>query len=410
MKNKIFLAIMLLGLLFTFVKADNVVSTIQSTIQSQDTERSTLNNAAYWSEHWYVPLWGWYYRISYGSPTTINQTLANNEKQWNDALKNLKDKLSKEAANGTVNATIYVVVVKEVNSHITENLEHKSDVEQNNENQNEEQNNENQNITNTEVLEAIQNTNETFNEIILQANELNNTNVSLNAVEDWLTKARDSLNSAVQYYDNQTYEAAFTQAKRSKKYAEKAKEYLNELQSISSDEEKISEIENNGERWNKQNNKNNEEHKNKENKEYNTNESNNENNKDLNNTNESNYNEDNNTNDSNYTDNNQDNSGDDVTGTVTLGPICPAVSKDNEDKCKNKPYAANLTAYDDTSTQILNFTSDEEGKFSIQLPSGKYYIQNTLGNSPYPKCTTEKFDVETTKTIELKITCDTGIR
>ena len=99
-----------------------------------------------------------------------------------------------------------------------------------------------------------------------------------------------------------------------------------------------------------------------------------------------------------------------VTGIVSLGPTCP-VMRIGDPACNDKLFNTSLSVYDfNTKLGVIDFSSDLNGKFSIQLLQGDYYIGNLVGAGVYPRCSSQNFKLETGKTVNVNVTCDTGIR
>jgi len=99
-----------------------------------------------------------------------------------------------------------------------------------------------------------------------------------------------------------------------------------------------------------------------------------------------------------------------VRGSVLLGPQCPVV-REGED-CPDKPYATTLVVTKtDQSKVIKEFKSDENGKFSVQVPPGEYSIRSATVANVHPYCSSrENIIVSSNAYTETVVYCDTGIR
>ena len=96
-----------------------------------------------------------------------------------------------------------------------------------------------------------------------------------------------------------------------------------------------------------------------------------------------------------------------VSGTITYGPTYPGPCRVGMD-CTDKPY--NGTGYiklEDGSTIVQGFNADSEGKFSISIKQGSYFLE--VGQRFIGVCG-KNFVVEKDKTTNLSISCDTGMR
>jgi hypothetical protein len=64
-----------------------------------------------------------------------------------------------------------------------------------------------------------------------------------------------------------------------------------------------------------------------------------------------------------------------LAGEVLIGPTCPVVRLDRLDQCQDRPYAATLSIQTSDSTQeVTQVTTDDQGHFSVELDPGTYVI------------------------------------
>lgn len=101
-----------------------------------------------------------------------------------------------------------------------------------------------------------------------------------------------------------------------------------------------------------------------------------------------------------------------IVGKVELGPVCPVERNPPDPKCAPQPHAATfiLLTADQTKT-VKTFSSNAEGKFTVDVPAGKYVIQPTSNPSPFPHCSaSEILIVPVNDSVEVTLYCDTGIR
>ncbi len=103
-----------------------------------------------------------------------------------------------------------------------------------------------------------------------------------------------------------------------------------------------------------------------------------------------------------------------LSGTMTIGPICPVENIDNPCRPTAEMFAANkINVYiADRITLFTTITPNSDGKFSITLPAGDYHLSmanqasRVGGVSGLPDMITIQKDTTTTITIQV----DTGIR
>jgi hypothetical protein len=99
-----------------------------------------------------------------------------------------------------------------------------------------------------------------------------------------------------------------------------------------------------------------------------------------------------------------------IRGNVILGPRCPVV-REGERGCDDVPYQTSLMLTPADGTNALRtFSSDEKGRFSIQVPPGEYMIYDAA-TSVLPECATRvAVIVEDGIYAETTVYCDSGIR
>lgn len=101
-----------------------------------------------------------------------------------------------------------------------------------------------------------------------------------------------------------------------------------------------------------------------------------------------------------------------INGTVLLGPMCPVERIPPDPKCDDRPYKTDLVAKSPDGTQIFQqFSSDENGKFSIILSPGEYIISSAENANIFSHCTSNRtIKVVANQYVLADISCDTGIR
>jgi hypothetical protein len=101
-----------------------------------------------------------------------------------------------------------------------------------------------------------------------------------------------------------------------------------------------------------------------------------------------------------------------VYGTVLLGPTCPVATDPPDPECADKPYATSLVLTTlDGARVIKTFSSDAAGAFNIEAPPGEYAIRSAAAANILPYCQSNGvFKVPVNDSVEVHVSCDTGIR
>lgn len=116
----------------------------------------------------------------------------------------------------------------------------------------------------------------------------------------------------------------------------------------------------------------------------------------------------------NWTGDNKDSVGEfwgTIIGQVLLGPTCPVMMDPPDPECADKPYATNLVLTTVDGSRVLKtFSSDVLGKFSVEAPPGKYSIRSAAAANILPYCQSGPFELSVNDSVEVLVSCDTGIR
>lgn len=101
-----------------------------------------------------------------------------------------------------------------------------------------------------------------------------------------------------------------------------------------------------------------------------------------------------------------------IFGTVALGPSCPVVSDPPDPECEDKPYQTKLELVTQGGIKVVKkFSSDTNGKFSINIPPGEYLIRSAPSDEIFPYCLIDDIvTVQPNESVEVMVLCDTGIR
>ena len=96
-----------------------------------------------------------------------------------------------------------------------------------------------------------------------------------------------------------------------------------------------------------------------------------------------------------------------VEGSVTIGPMCPVMQEDVP--CPDQPYQAELTILTEDGEMVIQFQTDEDGRFRVELAAGDYVLHPESPNG-LPFAADMPFTVEENQFTQLEISYDSGIR
>jgi hypothetical protein len=98
-----------------------------------------------------------------------------------------------------------------------------------------------------------------------------------------------------------------------------------------------------------------------------------------------------------------------IEGQVSLGPMCPVAKKD--EPCPDQPYQATLTVLTPAGEKILQFTTDAEGKFHLDLAPGNYLLRpESPKGQMRPRAQEQPFSVSAGQYTSLNVQYDSGMR
>ena len=100
-----------------------------------------------------------------------------------------------------------------------------------------------------------------------------------------------------------------------------------------------------------------------------------------------------------------------VSGTVSLGPICP-VMREGDDSCADRSFQTTVQVMrknDIKNSLFASVETDNDGWYRFALPPDEYTLQ-PIGGKPFPSCGSTDVIIEPDKMIEVNLSCDTGIR
>ena len=96
-----------------------------------------------------------------------------------------------------------------------------------------------------------------------------------------------------------------------------------------------------------------------------------------------------------------------IEGQVLLGPMCPVVQQGQD--CPDQPYQATLTVTSTNGVQVVQFQSDEQGRFRVSLVPDEYVLHPESPNG-IPFAGDQSFTVETGRYTQITLHYDSGIR
>lgn len=96
-----------------------------------------------------------------------------------------------------------------------------------------------------------------------------------------------------------------------------------------------------------------------------------------------------------------------IEGIVTIGPMCPVMQANVP--CPDQPYQATLTVLSTSGKKVVQFQTDEKGRFRVNLASGDYVLHPESPNV-MPSAADIPFTVDEHKFTLLEISYDSGIR
>src|SRR5215208_7576976 len=92
-----------------------------------------------------------------------------------------------------------------------------------------------------------------------------------------------------------------------------------------------------------------------------------------------------------------------IEGQVLIGPMCPVVQDGQE--CPDQPYQATLTVNSPNGVQIVQFQTDDQGRFNVPLVPGEYILHPESPNG-IPSAGQQSFIVQTGQYTQLTINYD----
>lgn len=101
-----------------------------------------------------------------------------------------------------------------------------------------------------------------------------------------------------------------------------------------------------------------------------------------------------------------------IRGIALLGPMCPVERIPPDPQCADRPYKTDLVVTSADGTKVFQqFSSADNGKFSVELKPGEYAISSSDTAKIFSRCASSgAVRVEKGKYADIILHCDTGIR
>lgn len=94
---------------------------------------------------------------------------------------------------------------------------------------------------------------------------------------------------------------------------------------------------------------------------------------------------------------------------VFVGPMCPVIQVGVE--CPDRPYQATLTILNTNRKEVLQFETEEDGRYIVSLPPGDYILRpESSQDMPLPDASEQYFTILPNQITQLIVVYDSGIR
>jgi hypothetical protein len=100
-----------------------------------------------------------------------------------------------------------------------------------------------------------------------------------------------------------------------------------------------------------------------------------------------------------------------IRGSILLGPRCPGPQGDRNAACDDTPYQKRLVITTSDQTQVIKeFSSDHQGRFTVEVEPGEYAIRSATAADVLPYCSRGTITVTTSQFTDTTVRCETGLR
>jgi len=94
---------------------------------------------------------------------------------------------------------------------------------------------------------------------------------------------------------------------------------------------------------------------------------------------------------------------------VLIGPMCPVVQIGTD--CPDQPYQAALTIINSSGQEVMQFETDELGRYKAYLEPGQYTLHpESPEGAVLPRAGEQSFTVEAHQFTRIVVNYDSGIR
>jgi len=94
---------------------------------------------------------------------------------------------------------------------------------------------------------------------------------------------------------------------------------------------------------------------------------------------------------------------------VLVGPMCPVMQAGVE--CPDQPYQATLTVLNTNRKEVIQFETDEDGRYIVNLPPGDYILRpESPQDIPLSYASQQNFTILLNEITQLIVVYDSGIR
>ncbi|MDB5266241.1 MAG: protein of unknown function with transrane region [Parcubacteria group bacterium] len=99
-----------------------------------------------------------------------------------------------------------------------------------------------------------------------------------------------------------------------------------------------------------------------------------------------------------------------ISGHITLSPVCPVERMPPDPLCAPKGFETTVVIRFSEGREVARIKTDTQGEYSAWVPGGRDYDVSPEGGAVYPRCETKTVSVKAGANTIANISCDTGIR
>jgi hypothetical protein len=98
-----------------------------------------------------------------------------------------------------------------------------------------------------------------------------------------------------------------------------------------------------------------------------------------------------------------------IIGYVTIGPNCGGPVKEDDTKCADQPYQAEIDILDSAGKRVTTVQSDKDGNFKVSLTPGTYTLHPKTSGT-FPTAADQTIAITEGHFEQVQIMYDTGMR